>query len=40
MDLYVVPIVAIQYLFAFIDRANIGRSPIVALVNKAMALKP
>lgn len=24
MDRYVVPIVAIQYLFAFIDRANIG----------------
>jgi len=25
MDRYVVPIVAIQYLFAFIDRANIGK---------------
>lgn len=26
MDLHIIPIVAIQYLFAFIDRANIGKS--------------
>ncbi|KAG7527481.1 hypothetical protein FFLO_06896 [Filobasidium floriforme] len=31
MDLYVVPIVAIQYLFAFIDRANIGNAKIAGL---------
>jgi hypothetical protein len=31
MDLYVVPIVALQYLFSFIDRANIGNARLAGL---------
>ena len=30
IDFYVVPTVALLYLFCFIDRANIGKSSIVA----------
>lgn len=39
MDLYVVPIVAIQYLFAFIDRANIGRQPRSPCLDQIITLK-
>jgi hypothetical protein len=31
IDLYVVPIVALQYLFSFIDRANIGNARLAGL---------
>ena len=31
IDLCIVPTVALLYLFCFIDRANIGRSPVPAL---------
>ncbi|KAJ9106061.1 hypothetical protein QFC20_004123 [Naganishia adeliensis] len=31
IDLYIVPIVALQYLFAFIDRANIGNARLAGL---------